>query len=60
MGNAEEPAEEVEEETEQAAPTEEELNAMTVNGLKAYAADNGIKLTATRKADIIGEILENQ
>ena len=50
----------MEEETEQAAPTEEELNAMTVNGLKAYAADNGIKLTATRKADIIGEILENQ
>ena len=33
---------------------------MTVAGLKSYAADNGIKLTATRKADIVNEILENQ
>ena len=45
---------------ENETPTAEDLNAMTVAGLKSYAADNGIKLTATRKADIVNEILENQ
>lgn len=35
----------------------EELFAMTVPQLKELAADEGIKLTATRKADIIDQIL---
>ena len=35
------------------------LNAMTVTELKAWATKRGIKLTATKKADMIKEILEN-
>ncbi|MBQ3326240.1 MAG: Rho termination factor N-terminal domain-containing protein [Clostridia bacterium] len=37
--------------------TEEELNALTVAKLRTLAQENGITLTATRKADIIAEIL---
>jgi hypothetical protein len=37
--------------------SEEELTALTVAQLKAYAAEKGITLTATRKADIVAEIL---
>lgn len=37
--------------------TEEELNALTVAKLKTLAQENGITLTATKKADIIAEIL---
>jgi hypothetical protein len=37
--------------------TREELEAMTVPALKALAKDLGITLTATRKADIIDEII---
>lgn len=37
--------------------TREELEAMTVPALKALAAELSITLTATRKADIIDEIL---
>jgi hypothetical protein len=35
------------------------INAMTVTELKAWATKRGIKLTATKKADMIKEILEN-
>ena len=35
------------------------LNAMTVTELKAWATKRGIKLTATKKADMIKEILAN-
>jgi len=35
------------------------LSSMTVTQLKAWATKRGIKLTATKKADIITEILEN-
>jgi hypothetical protein len=38
---------------------EKMLNGMTVTELKAWASKRGIKLTATKKADIISEILEN-
>lgn len=38
---------------------EKMLNGMTVTELKAWATKRGIKLTATKKADIITEILEN-
>ena len=34
------------------------LNGMTVTELKAWATKRGIKLTATKKADMIKEILE--
>ena len=37
--------------------SEEELTALTVAQLKAYAAEKGIELTATKKADIVAEIL---
>ena len=37
--------------------SEEELTALTVAQLKAYAAEKGITLTKTKKADIIAEIL---
>ena len=40
--------------------SEEELMALTVAQLKAVAAEMGITLTATRKADIIAEILAAQ
>lgn len=35
----------------------DELSSMTVSQLKELAADEGIKLTATRKADIIDQIM---
>ena len=38
---------------------EKMLNGMTVTELKAWASKRGIKLTATKKEDIISEILEN-
>ena len=38
---------------------EKMLNGMTVTELKAWASKRGIKLTATKKADIITGILEN-
>lgn len=38
---------------------EKMLNGMTVTELKAWSSKRGIKLTATKKADIITEILEN-
>ena len=38
--------------------SQEELEALTVAQLKQFAATQGITLTATRKADIIDEILE--
>lgn len=34
-----------------------ELSSMTVSQLKELAADEGIELTATRKADIIEQIM---
>lgn len=37
--------------------TEEELNELTVAKLRTLAQENGITLTATKKADIIAEIL---
>lgn len=40
--------------------SEEELMALTVSQLKAVAAEMGITLTATKKADIVAEILEAQ
>lgn len=36
----------------------DELSAMTITELKAYAEDKGIIVTATKKADIIAEIIE--
>jgi len=38
---------------------EKMLNGMTVTELKVWASKRGIKLTATKKADMIKEILEN-
>lgn len=35
------------------------INAMTITELKAWATKRGIKLTATKKADFIKEILAN-
>ena len=40
--------------------TEDELTALTIAQLRALAEEKGIKLTATRKADIIAEILAAQ
>ena len=40
--------------------SEEELNALTIAQLREVAADMGITLTATKKADIIAEILAAQ
>lgn len=37
--------------------SEEELSALTVAQLRAIAAEKGITLTKTRKAEIIAEIL---
>lgn len=37
--------------------SEEELSALTIAQLRAYAAEKGITLTATTKAAIIAEIL---
>lgn len=38
--------------------SEEELQALTIKELKQLATELGITITATRKADIIAEILE--
>ena len=38
----------------------DELSSMTVSQLKALAAEEGIQLTATRKAEIIGQILAEE
>lgn len=40
--------------------SEDELTALTVAQLRALAGEMGITLTATRKADIIAEILAAQ
>lgn len=40
--------------------SEAELNALTVAQLKAIAKEKGYTLTATRKADIIAEILAQE
>jgi hypothetical protein len=40
--------------------SEEELSALTIAQLKAIAAEKGITLTKTKKADIIAEILAAQ
>ena len=37
--------------------SEEELSALTIAQIRAIAADKGITLTKTKKADIIAEIL---
>lgn len=55
---AEEP-EVIEEEVEDVEDVEEapNLNDMSVKELRAFAKEKGVKLTATKKADIINEIL---
>lgn len=40
--------------------TKEELMAKTVKEIKALAAENGINITKTTKADVVGEFLEQQ
>ena len=40
--------------------SEDELSSLTVAQLRALASEMGITLTATRKADIIAEILAAQ
>lgn len=40
--------------------SEEELSALTVSQLRSIAAEKGWTITATRKADIIAEMLEQQ
>lgn len=40
--------------------SQEELEALTVDQLRALAEDMNIELTATKKADIIAEILAAQ
>ena len=40
--------------------TEEELTELTIAQIKALAAELGYTITATRKADIIAEFLEQQ
>ena len=40
--------------------TEEELTALTIAQIKALAAERGYAITATKKADIITEFLEQQ
>lgn len=40
--------------------TEEELNAMTVDQIKALAADCGYSITQTTKAEIIAEFMQQQ
>lgn len=40
--------------------TEEELTAMTIAQIKALAEELGYTITATKKADIIAEFLEQQ
>lgn len=40
--------------------SESELNALTIAQLKAVAAEKGYKITASKKADIIQEILTQE
>lgn len=40
--------------------TEEELTALTIAQIKALATERGYTITATKKADIITEFLEQQ
>lgn len=40
--------------------SEDELQALTIAQLKAVAAEKGYTITATKKADIIAEILAQQ
>ena len=40
--------------------TEESLSAMTVAQIKALAEERGYTITATKKADIIQEFLDQQ
>lgn len=40
--------------------SEADLNAMTIAQIKALAAERGYTITATKKADIITEFLEQQ
>lgn len=40
--------------------SESELNALTIAQLKAVAAEKGYTITATKKADIIEQILQQQ
>lgn len=40
--------------------TEEELNAITIAQIKALAEEFGYTITASKKADIIAEFLEQQ
>lgn len=40
--------------------TEEELTALTIAQIKALATERGYAITATKKADIITEFLEQQ
>lgn len=40
--------------------SESELSALTIAQIKALAAELGYTITATRKADIIAEFLEQQ
>jgi hypothetical protein len=40
--------------------TAESLNDMTISEIKALAKELGYSITATRKADIIDEFLEQQ
>lgn len=38
--------------------TQDELSGMTIAQIKALAADEGIAITKTKKADIISEFME--
>lgn len=40
--------------------SEDELNALTIAQIKTLAAELGYTITATRKADIIAEFLQQQ
>ena len=40
--------------------TEDELTAMTIAQIKALAEELGYTITATKKADVIAEFLEQQ
>lgn len=45
---------------ESAVYTAEDLNGMTIAGIKSLAADLGYTITKTLKADIINEFLAQQ
>ena len=40
--------------------SEDELNALTIAQIRAIAEEKGYTITATRKADMIAEFLEQQ